>query len=87
MMCSAASLAETRNAVAPPRGRVPLMGIVQMRRPRRARKSSGEAETMAQPVALERPRPWSGANRASAAATPAGSPSNGAERCCTRLTW
>ena len=32
-----------------PGGRVPLIGIVQTRRPRRARKSSGEAETIAQP--------------------------------------
>ena len=46
-------------------GRVPLMGIVQTLRPRRARKSSGDAETIAQPslasgARLERP---SGARR------------------------
>ena len=46
IMCSAASLAPSTGS---PAGRVPLIGQVQTRRPRRARKSSGEAETIAQP--------------------------------------
>ena len=66
--------------------RVPLIGIVQTRRPRRARKSSGEAETIVQPSPTSG-RGSSGRSGASAAASPAGSPENGAERCWTRLTW
>ena len=46
--CSAASFSDARSSAAPPRGRVPLIGIVRIRSPRRARKSSGEAETTAQ---------------------------------------
>ena len=52
-MCSAASFASSTSS---PSGRVPLIGIVQTRSPRRARKSSGEAETIVQPCAGERPR-------------------------------
>ena len=44
--CSAASFSPSTCS---PSGRVPLIGLVQTRRPRRARKSSGEAETIAQP--------------------------------------
>ena len=44
--CSAASFSPSTCS---PSGRVPLIGHVQTRRPRRARKSSGEAETIAQP--------------------------------------
>ena len=47
--------------VVAPSGRVPLIGFVQTRRPRLERKSSGEAETTAQPspasgARLERPK-------------------------------
>ena len=66
-----------------PSGRVPLIGLVHTRRPRRARKSSGEAETIAQPS----PASVRGPNAASRAASAAGSPSNVALRCWTRLTW
>ena len=45
--CSAASFAPSTSI---PAGRVPLIGIVTSRRPRRARKSSGEAETIVQPA-------------------------------------
>ena len=47
--CSAASFEDSRSSSPPPSGRVPLIGIVHTRPPRRARKSSGEAETIAQP--------------------------------------
>ena len=55
-------------------------------RPRRGRKSSGEAETTAQPSPTSGSG-WSGRSGASRAARPAGSPRNGAERCWTTLTW
>ena len=92
--CSAASFAEARSSARPPRGRVPLIGLVQTRRPRRARKSSGEAETIAQPSpsssrhALSPSGASFGCVRGpSREASAAGRPANGAERCWTRLTW
>jgi hypothetical protein len=63
-----------------------LIGFVQTVDPRRARKSSGEAETTVQPSPANG-RGSSGRSGASAAARPAGSPLNGAERCCTTFTW
>ena len=45
-------------------GACPLIGHVQTRRPRRARKSSGEAETIAQPSPASAPRPRTRASRA-----------------------
>ena len=45
-MCSAASFSSSTSS---PSGRVPLIGRVTSRSPRRARKSSGDAETIAQP--------------------------------------
>ncbi len=64
------------------------------RRPRRERKSSGEAETIAQPSpsSTRQALSASGASLgcvsgASRAASARGEPANGAERCCTRLTW
>ena len=53
----------------PSSGRVPLIGIVQTRRPRRARNSSGDAETTAQPSPTSG-RGSSGASGASAVARP-----------------
>ena len=47
--CSAASFSDSRSSPWTPAGRVPLIGFVQTRSPRRARKSSGEPETIAQP--------------------------------------
>ena len=46
MTCSAASFGSSTST---PAGRVPLIGIVTSRRPRRVRKRSGDAETIAQP--------------------------------------
>ena len=83
--CSAASFSDSVSP-APPAGRVPLIGIVQTRRPLRARKTSGEAETIAQPSPTNGRR-CSGRSGASLSAKPAGSPRNGAERCWTRFTW
>ena len=65
---------------------MPLIGIVQTRRPRRRRKSSGDAETIAQPSPTSG-RGASGRSGASAPASAAGSPRNGADRCWTRFTW
>ena len=48
--------------------------------------TTADAETIAQSLATSG-RGWSGSSGASAAARPAGSPSNGADRCWTRLTW
>ena len=47
--CSAASFADAWSSAAPPAGRVPLIGQVRTWRPRRSRKSSGDAETIAHP--------------------------------------
>ena len=79
--CSAASFSPSTCS---PSGRVPLIGAVQTRRPRRARKSSGEADTTAQPSPASVARPE--ARRAGRRARRR-SPSNGAARCWTRLTW
>ena len=51
MTCSAASFSDRRSsrAAVGPAGRVPLIGHVHTRRPRRARKSSGEPETTDHP--------------------------------------
>ena len=48
--CSAASFAEASSSARRPSGRVPLIGSVHTRSPRRARKSSGDAETIAHPL-------------------------------------
>ena len=92
--CSAASFADARSSARPPVGRVPLIGRVHTRRPRRARKSSGEAETIAQPRPSRRRHSssrngqWLGCVRwPSRAESALGRPEMGAERCCTRLTW
>ena len=65
---------------------VGFLGDVRTVRPRRESSSSGDAETIAQPSPASG-RGSSGRNGASACASPAGSPSNSALRCCTRLTW
>ena len=83
MTCSAASFGASTSS---PAGRVPLIGLVTSERPRRARKSSGEADTIDHP-GPESGRGASGLSGASAAASADGSPSNGAERCWTRFTW
>ena len=51
--CSAASFADSTGT---PAGRVPLIGDVRTIRPRRESSSSGDAETIVQPVARERQR-------------------------------
>ena len=81
--CSAASFAEE---IGTPAGRVPLIGAVHTRLPRRARKSSGEADTIAQPspTSGRGSSGWSGASRS---ASPRGSPSKSAARCWTRFAW
>ena len=68
--CSAASFASSTSS---PSGRVPLIGIVTSRSPRRARKSSGDAETIAQPSPASGAA-CSGRSGASAAASARGSP-------------
>ena len=78
--CSAASFGDSWSSSAAPSGRVPLMGFVQTRCPLRARKSSGEADAIVQP-SPESGQGWRGRSGASVPARPAGSPSNGAERC------
>src|SRR4051794_27506360 len=85
IVCSAASFVEVSSSGPASRGLVPLMGIVQIRLPRRARKSSGDAETIAQPS----PRSGGGVepSRARRAASASGSPAKAAARCWTRLTW
>ncbi len=85
IVCSAASFSDSRRSSSPS-GRVPLIGIVRSVRPRRWRKSSGDAETTAQPSPTSGSG-WSGRSGASRAARPAGSPRNGAERCWTTFTW
>ena len=77
--CSAASFSPSTCS---PSGRVPLIGHVHTRRPRRPRNSSGEADAIAQPPPLSK----RGSKESSSAPSAAGSPSNGAERCWTRLT-
>ena len=71
--CSAASFSDARSSAAPPRGRVPLIGIVRIRSPRRARKSSGEADTTAQ-SSVTNASGWSGRSGARRAASARGSP-------------
>ena len=66
--CSAASFGSSTSS---PAGRVPLIGIVCSSRPRRARKRSGEAETIAQPSPTSG-RGASGRSGASAAANASG---------------
>ena len=62
--CSAASFSDPRSSAAAPRGRVPLIGIVHTRSPRRARKSSGDAETTAQASVTNGRAEGGGAERA-----------------------
>src|SRR5262249_20214268 len=74
--CSAASFGSSTSS---PAGRVPLIGLVTSERPRRARKSSGDAET------IDHPRPESGRggggrSGASRAASPPGRPRQGRGR-------
>ena len=83
--CSAASFSDARSSAAAPRGRVPLIGIVRIRSPRRARKSSGEAETTAQSPLTKGSGCSGRSGKASASAR--GFPANGAWRCWTTLTW
>ena len=68
--CSAASFADS---IGTPAGRVPLIGEVRIRVPRRERRSSGDAETIVQP-APEKGRPCSGRSDARAGASDRGSP-------------
>jgi hypothetical protein len=81
--CSAVSFGSSMST---PAGRVPLIGFVTSVSPRRARNSSGDAETTDQP-SPSNGSACSGRNGASDAASPCTSPANGADRCWTRFTW